>query len=68
MILPCTIIVAVSLLAFLVPAESGEKMSIGITTLLSISVLLLVISDNLPPTSDSIPLISEYYFLHTKTK
>ena len=60
LILPCAIILAVAFLSFLVPIQSGEKMSIGITTLLSIIVLLLVIADQLPPTSDTIPLISKF--------
>ena len=54
---PCFFTVAVALLAFLVPPASGEKMSIGITTLLSSSVLLLVISSELPRCSDYVPLI-----------
>ena len=64
MILPCILTLLVSFLAFLLPSGSGEKMSISITTLLSISVLLIVISDQLPPSSDYVPLISTYiYFL-----
>ena len=59
MILPCVLTLLVSFLAFLVPMNSGEKISISITTLLSICVLLLVISDQLPPRSDYVPLISK---------
>ena len=57
MILPCVIILCVAFLAFLVPVNSGEKMSISITTLLSIVVLLLVISTDLPPCPNYVPLI-----------
>ncbi len=42
MILPCVVITIVALLGFLVPAESGEKVSISVTTLLSLTVFLMV--------------------------
>lgn len=44
---------------FLLPCESGEKVSLGISVLLSYSVLLLLISDILPRNSESAPLLSK---------
>jgi len=46
-----------ALFVFYLPPDSGEKVSLGITVLLSFSVFLLRISENVPKTSDCIPLI-----------
>ncbi|XP_048238962.1 neuronal acetylcholine receptor subunit alpha-10-like [Haliotis rufescens] len=61
LMMPCLVITLVALLGLLVPNESGEKISIGITSLLAMIALLLVISTILPPTSLAIPLIGKYY-------
>ncbi|CAD5111649.1 DgyrCDS937 [Dimorphilus gyrociliatus] len=45
---------------FLLPCESGEKVSLGISVLLSYSVLLLLISDILPRNSETAPLLSKF--------
>lgn len=57
MILPCMLITAVAFLGFIIPPDSGEKVSMGVTTLLSMTVFLMVIADKMPPNSDSVPLI-----------
>ncbi|UJR21933.1 hypothetical protein I4U23_025002 [Adineta vaga] len=62
MILPCFLITIVAFLGFCVPSDSGEKVSIGVTTLLSMTVFLMLVADSMPPNSDSLPLIGIYYF------
>lgn len=57
MVMPCMLITMVALLGFYMPSDSGEKVSMGITTLLSMTVFLMIVSDILPPTSDVVPLI-----------
>lgn len=57
MILPSILITIVGFLGFLIPADSGEKVSMGVTTLLSMTVFLMVVAENMPPNSDSVPLI-----------
>ncbi|XP_046571055.1 neuronal acetylcholine receptor subunit alpha-10-like isoform X5 [Haliotis rubra] len=64
LMVPCLIITLVALLGLLVPNESGEKISIGITSLLAMIALLLVISTFLPPTSLAIPLIGRYFAIN----
>lgn len=54
---PCVLLSALALFVFVLPPDSGEKVSLGITVLLSFSVFLLRISENIPKTSDCIPLI-----------
>ena len=63
MILPCLVITLVALLGFYMPSDSGEKVSMGITTLLSMTVFLMLVAENMPPTSDVIPLVGMSYCL-----
>uniref|UniRef100_T1J4J6 Neurotransmitter-gated ion-channel ligand-binding domain-containing protein n=1 Tax=Strigamia maritima TaxID=126957 RepID=T1J4J6_STRMM len=60
LILPCVLINGIALLVFYVPPESGEKVTLGISTLLSMTVFLMLIRENLPPTEKT-PLIGMYY-------
>lgn len=62
MIFPSLLITLVGFLGFLIPPDSGEKISMGVTTLLSMTVFLMAISDSMPPNSDSVPIIAIYYF------
>ncbi len=47
------------LLVLRLPAESGEKISMGVTLLLSFAVYMLLVSDSIPITSDGVPVISK---------
>lgn len=60
LILPCLLINGIALLVFYVPSESGEKVTLGISSLLSMTVFLMTIRESLPPTEKT-PLISLYY-------
>ncbi|XP_063231412.1 neuronal acetylcholine receptor subunit alpha-7-like isoform X2 [Bacillus rossius redtenbacheri] len=60
LILPCILINGIALLVFYVPSESGEKVTLGISALLSMTVFLMTIRESLPPTEKT-PLISMYY-------
>jgi len=59
---PCLIMLALTILGFYLPSESGERMGVGITVLLSLSIIQLMLSDSLPP-NEEIPLIVKYYGL-----
>ena len=59
---PCLLMSILALLVFYLPPDSGEKVSLGITVLLSFSVFLLLIAENVPKTSDYVPLIGKYQF------
>lgn len=61
LILPCVLISGLALLSFYMPSDSGEKVTLGITTLLSMTVFLMVIGESMPPTSEKLPLIGLYY-------
>ena len=45
---------------FLLPHESGERITFSVTILLSFTVFLNVIGDNVPKTSSPMPLLSHY--------
>ncbi|XP_072839922.2 neuronal acetylcholine receptor subunit alpha-7 isoform X1 [Pogona vitticeps] len=61
MLVPCLLLSAMTFLVFLLPADSGEKISLGITVLLSLTVFMLLVAEVMPATSDSIPLIGQYF-------
>lgn len=60
LILPCIAICSVTVMVFYLPAESGEKITLGITVLNSLNIFLLLVSDINPPTSLATPLICKY--------
>ncbi|XP_054638805.1 neuronal acetylcholine receptor subunit alpha-7-like [Dunckerocampus dactyliophorus] len=61
LLIPCVLLSSMTLLVFLLPANSGEKISLGITVLLSLTVFMLMVAEIMPATSDSIPLIGQYF-------
>ena len=56
-ILPLLGIEALSPLVFLLPQETGDRLSYSTTILLSSTVFMLVVGDNIPKTSDPLPLL-----------
>ena len=58
-LLPVLMLSGVLLLIFLLPPDSGEKVSLGVNVLVAISVFLLLVAQNVPDTSDAVPLIGE---------
>ncbi|CAB3399483.1 unnamed protein product [Caenorhabditis bovis] len=60
-IIPCVLISSMAVLGFLMPPETGEKINMIITTLLSMGVYLQSITESIPPTSEGVPLIGMYY-------
>ena len=60
-ITPCMTMSLLALLVFYLPPDSGEKVSLGITVLLSFSVFLLLVAENVPKTSEFVPLLGKYF-------
>ncbi|XP_067667361.1 neuronal acetylcholine receptor subunit alpha-10-like [Haliotis asinina] len=63
LLFPCILITAVGLLGFLLPPDTGEKVALEITVLLSLAVFMVVVSDTLPPTSETFPYLGIYFCL-----
>uniref|UniRef100_A0A3Q2YL13 Cholinergic receptor, nicotinic, alpha 11 n=1 Tax=Hippocampus comes TaxID=109280 RepID=A0A3Q2YL13_HIPCM len=61
LLIPCMLMSSMTLLIFVLPADSGEKISLGITVLLSLTVFMLLVAEIMPATSDSVPLIGQYF-------
>nr|CAD2132643.1 unnamed protein product [Meloidogyne enterolobii] len=65
LILPTSIITLVAITGFFTPASTAddrtEKINLGITTLLAMSILMLMVSDQMPTTSEFVPLIAWFY-------
>ncbi|EGT46252.1 CBN-ACR-21 protein [Caenorhabditis brenneri] len=61
LILPCVLISLIALMGFYMPTDSGEKVTLGITSLLSTTVFLMLVAEGMPPTSEALPLIGIYY-------
>ena len=45
-------------LGFYLPADSGEKVSLGVTVLLALTVFQLMVAESMPP-SESVPYIGD---------
>nr|CAD2191109.1 unnamed protein product [Meloidogyne enterolobii] len=63
LIIPTVLMAFLSMAVFLLPTDSGEKMTLTISVLLSIVVFLLLVSKIMPPTSSTIPLVAKYLLL-----
>ncbi|VBB28038.1 unnamed protein product [Acanthocheilonema viteae] len=59
-IAPCFMLSMLTMMQFLLPCESGEKITLGLTVLLAYSVFSFNIAENMPETSEVIPLIAIY--------
>lgn len=60
LLLPCLLLSCLTVLVFYLPSEGGEKVTLCISVLLSLTVFLLLITEIIPSTSLVIPLVGEY--------
>lgn len=56
-IVPCVMLSALTLLTFWLPPTSGEKITLGLSVFLAFSMFMLLIAEEVPATSESVPLI-----------
>lgn len=61
LIIPCALISLLALLTFVLPPDAGEKIGLGITILLALSVFQMIVADMVPPTSMAVPLVGAYF-------
>ena len=59
MLIPSVLLTVITLMVLAIPPESGEKVALGITNLLAFILFQQLISDNMPPQGDEIPVISK---------
>lgn len=61
-IVPCLMLSVLTLLTFWLPATSNEKVSLGLSVFLTYSMFMLLIAEEVPTTSESVPLIGTFSF------
>ncbi|CAF1303890.1 unnamed protein product [Rotaria sordida] len=64
-IIPCFLISCMTILGFLLSPDSGEKLTLHVTTLLTVVMFSLLLSEILPPSSNAIPIITAYFICIT---
>ncbi|CAF4804791.1 unnamed protein product [Rotaria sp. Silwood1] len=60
-VVPCFLISCMTILGLLLPPDSGDKINLQITTLLTIVMFSLLLSEIMPPSSNAIPIITIYF-------
>ncbi|XP_055846269.1 acetylcholine receptor subunit alpha-like isoform X2 [Episyrphus balteatus] len=60
LIIPCMGISFLTILVFYLPSDSGEKVSLSISILLSLTVFFLLLAEIIPPTSLVVPLLGKF--------
>ena len=56
-IIPTVVLAVLSSFTFLIPDDSGEKLSMGVSILLAYTVFILILADNTPQTSQHPPIL-----------
>ena len=59
-LLPCIMLSFVLVMVFMLPSESGEKVSLGVSILVAFSLFLLIVAEQVPDTSDAVPVMGRY--------
>lgn len=60
LIAPCLLTAILAILVFFLPAASGERMVVGCTILLALSVFFLLATNYIPETSEHVPLVGRF--------
>lgn len=60
LIIPCVGITFLTVLVFYLPSDSGEKVTLCVSILLSLTVFFLLLAEIIPPTSLAVPLLGKY--------
>lgn len=59
-IIPSMLVTSIAILGFILPVDSGEKIGLQLTVMLTISVFQMLVAEKLPPSADVEPLISTF--------
>ena len=64
---PCLLITFVAVFGFLLPPESGEKVNLSVTVLLSLAVFQLLVLETMPASGETVPLIGELFVIASES-
>ncbi|XP_077989312.1 neuronal acetylcholine receptor subunit alpha-10-like [Glandiceps talaboti] len=62
-VVPAFLVSFLAVIAFYLPSDSGERITLCISSMLALMMFLSVVSDFMPPNSERIPYIQLYLFL-----
>ena len=57
---PCLLASLLMIMIFVLPPECGERMVVGITSMLALTVFFLLAAKNIPETSEDVPIMGRY--------
>ena len=60
LISPCIMLATLTLFSHCIPVASGERIGIVITILLGLTIFMLLLTENIPKTSEVTPLLGKY--------
>ena len=63
LVVPSLLLSWLGAVIFLLPSECGEKLSFSITLFLALYINQVIVSEFLPPSADTYPLIAKFYML-----
>ena len=64
MLIPCVILTVLTLMMFILPAETGQRMELGLAIWTSLVLFLLIVNDTIPGSSDGLmPIVGTYLIL-----
>ncbi|KAL9985122.1 hypothetical protein ACROYT_G007489 [Oculina patagonica] len=61
LIIPCVLLALLTVLSFCLPPDSGERIALVITMMLGLTVYMLIFTENVPHSSEVVPLISKFF-------
>ncbi|CAH1774888.1 unnamed protein product [Owenia fusiformis] len=59
-LVPCIMLSILTMLMFWIPVTSGEKIALGLSIYLAFSMFMLLIAEQVPASSESVPLLGLY--------
>ena len=60
LILPCVILNILSLMIFIIPADTAARIDINLSLIVATSVLLMILVDTMPPSGSEMPIFGFY--------
>ena len=61
LIFPIVMITVLTIWVFNIPAECGERMSVGVTLLLAVTVFMMLVTEMIPESSEAVPLVGRFF-------